>query len=62
MRTYDHYDARQWHMRAEEMRVLAAEMADDNCRGMALRLAASYERLATHAERNAGERSTDTRR
>ena len=44
-------DARQWRDRAEEMRVVADGMRSKQNRNVALRLAADYDRLATHAER-----------
>ena len=51
-------DARQWHNRAEEMRVVADGMIDERNRGVANRLADSYERLAKHAEERAQSRQT----
>jgi hypothetical protein len=49
--TYD--DARQWRDRAEEMRAVADGMQNEHNKNIALRLAADYDRLATHAERRA---------
>jgi hypothetical protein len=46
-------DARQWHNRAEEMRVVAEGMRSEQNKSVALQLAADYERLAWHAERRA---------
>ena len=43
-------DARQWRDRAEEMRAVADGMQSEQNRGVALRLAADYDRLAMHAE------------
>ena len=49
--TYD--DARQWRDRAEEMRLVAEGMRNEQNRKLALRIAADYDRLAMHAERRA---------
>lgn len=46
-------DARWWRDRAEEMRMVAEGMKSENNKQTALRLAADYDRLATHAERRA---------
>jgi hypothetical protein len=45
-------DPKQWRFRAKEMRTVAEDMKDENCRLTALRLAADYERMAKHAERH----------
>jgi len=49
--TFD--DARQWRDRAEEMRMVAEGMQNEQNKKIALRLAADYDRLAVHAERRA---------
>ncbi len=43
-----------WRKRAEEMRVLAEQMADEQSRITMLRIASDYERLATRAEQRSG--------
>jgi hypothetical protein len=49
-------EAVEWLARAEEMRAVAADMLDGNCKGMALRIAEDYERLARRAEESAGSK------
>src|SRR5262249_51273371 len=49
----DHYllhDAGQWRDRAEEMRVVAEDLADPVNKRIALQIAADYDRLAERAE------------
>jgi hypothetical protein len=43
-------DARHWRNRAEEARLLAADMKDEESRQAMLRIARDYERLALRAE------------
>jgi hypothetical protein len=52
-------DIAQWWNRAEELRILAEDMCDPNCKGMAVRLAEGYERLAHRAEQPADEHNTE---
>jgi hypothetical protein len=54
-------DAEQWLFRAEEMRTVAADMHDQHCKEMALRLAEGYERLAHQAERITEDRAAARR-
>lgn len=51
-----HDDSRQWRDRAEEMRMVAEGMQNEQNKEIALRLAADYDRLAMHAERRARRR------
>jgi hypothetical protein len=53
-------DAEHWRLCAEEMRMVAENMKSAECRGVALRIAKDYERLAGHAERRAGQDAKTT--
>ena len=44
--------AREWRMRAEENPALTDEMKETEPKGMMLRIAAEYEKLAEWAEQN----------
>jgi hypothetical protein len=46
----------EWLARAEEMRAVAAEMLDANCKAMAPRIAEDYERLARRADESGGSK------
>jgi len=48
-------EAVEWLARAEEMRAAAAEMLDENCKAMALRIADDYERLGRRAVEHKNE-------
>lgn len=45
--------ARQYRDRAEELRVIAADLCSQECQSMLERLASSYEEMAIRAERRA---------
>ena len=49
-------EAIEWLARPEEMRAVAAEMLDENCKAMALRIAEDYERLARRADESGGSK------
>jgi hypothetical protein len=51
-------EAIEWLARAEEMRAAAAEMLDENCKAMALRIAEDYERLARRDEESGDSKSS----
>jgi hypothetical protein len=55
-------DIAQWWNCAEEMRTLAEDMRDPNCRAMAVRLAEGYERLPHRAEQTPDERNSENSR
>ncbi|PWT92047.1 MAG: hypothetical protein C5B56_02935 [Proteobacteria bacterium] len=42
-------DPQHWHMRAEEARVLAADMKDDLTKSLMLKVADDYDKLAIRA-------------
>ena len=44
------HNARTWRFRAEEMRMLAAYMTNDEPKAIMLRIAVDYEKLAESAE------------
>jgi hypothetical protein len=46
-------DPKHWILRAEEIRVLAAEMKDIDAKRMLLKIADDYEKLASRAEQRA---------
>jgi hypothetical protein len=48
------HNARNWRLRAEEIRTLADEMRNDEAKLIMLRIAADYEKLAIFAERASG--------
>jgi hypothetical protein len=48
------HNARNWRLRAEEIRTLADEMKDDESKSIMLRIAADYERLGVFAEKASG--------
>jgi hypothetical protein len=50
-------DPEHWHQRAEEARVLAAYMNDEESKQAMLRIAEDYERLAKRAEERTGKYS-----
>jgi hypothetical protein len=52
-------DPRHWQMRAEEMRTIAEQMRDQGARGMILRIAEDYDKIAAMLER--GTLSTNPR-
>jgi hypothetical protein len=48
-------DAREWRSRAEEWRVIAEGMHDQNCKQRAYRIADDYDGMAKQAEERTGE-------
>jgi hypothetical protein len=47
--TSEHSDAKHWHERAAEARAIANQTEDDIARGVLLRIAFEYEKIASQA-------------
>jgi len=45
-----------WHLRAQEVRLLAAELEDEEAKAATLKIADEYEALATRAQKRLADR------
>jgi hypothetical protein len=45
-----------WHLRAQEVRLLAAQLEDEEAKAAALKIADEYEALAIRAQKRLAER------